>query len=153
MSRGCLSGVGDILSSRSVALTVLLLVQSGPPEEFSFLLSYLHNFDRGARSASSVLVERCALALPGERLAHSGFVLWFLGCPRKLPGQGCPLYLPPRSSLGVSEICGRLERSAHAVASWEGGLSLMALHPLCLDRVSSIFKLYRIQGLTASVLP
>ncbi|MCH87984.1 hypothetical protein A2U01_0008865 [Trifolium medium] len=44
----------------------------------------------------------------------------------KLPGQGCPLYLPPRSSLGVGEIRGRSDHSALAVASWEGDLSLMA---------------------------
>ncbi|MCI14161.1 hypothetical protein A2U01_0035288 [Trifolium medium] len=49
-----------------------------------------------------------------------------LGCPRKLPGQGCPLYRLPRSSLGVGGIRGRLDHSALAVASWEWGMSLMA---------------------------
>ncbi|MCI41711.1 hypothetical protein A2U01_0062945, partial [Trifolium medium] len=49
-----------------------------------------------------------------------------LGCPGKLPYQGCPPYLPPRSSLGVGEIRGRSDHTALTVASWEGGLSLMA---------------------------
>ncbi|MCI37223.1 hypothetical protein A2U01_0058447, partial [Trifolium medium] len=34
---------------------------------------------------------------------------------------GVPPYLPPRSSLGVGGILGRSDRSALAVASWEGG--------------------------------
>ncbi|MCH96699.1 hypothetical protein A2U01_0017688, partial [Trifolium medium] len=39
----------------------------------------------------------------------------------KLPDQGCPIYLPPRSSLGVGGIHGRSDHSALAVASWRRG--------------------------------
>ncbi|MCH82588.1 hypothetical protein A2U01_0003399 [Trifolium medium] len=46
--------------------------------------------------------------------------------PGRLPGQGCPLTYPQGLRLVRGGVCGRLNRPAHAVASWEGGLSLMA---------------------------
>ncbi|MCH86347.1 hypothetical protein A2U01_0007203 [Trifolium medium] len=96
-----------------VKFHVVMMLQMFLPESvglswrFSFLNLFLHF------SALSVLAGRCALALFIERFSRPGFILLSLGCPRKLPGQGCSPYLPSRSSLGVDGI--RAEYSGYVM--------------------------------------